>query len=408
MNILLINHYAGSPVLGMEYRPFYLAREWQRLGHKVAIVAASFSHLRSRSPVVNDDITREEVSGITYYWIKTPEYQGNGVRRVFNILTFVCKLFRYASLLEKECNPNVVIASSTYPLDILPARFIAQKVGARLVFEVHDLWPLTPIELGGMSPCHPFIIMLQWAENYAYRHANKTVSLLPKTKEHMIKHGMVENKFAYVPNGIDIKEWNGLDKGADLEQIKTLKQLKNEGRFLVGYVGAHGVANALPTLIKTANLLQDAKVSIVLVGQGPEKPALIDLALEIGANATMFLPPIAKQSVPGVLGLMDILYLGWQAKPIYRFGISPNKIFDYMMSAKPIIHSVTAANDFVSDIGCGISVPAEDHEAVALAMRDLMSLDEEERTAMGLRGRKYVVENHDYRVLARKFLECIE
>ena len=88
MNILLINHYAGSPQHGMEYRPYYLAREWVRAGHRVQIVAASYSHVRSRQPVIADEPVNETIEGIAYRWYPTPSYLGNGVGRVLNIWSF--------------------------------------------------------------------------------------------------------------------------------------------------------------------------------------------------------------------------------------------------------------------------------------------------------------------------------
>lgn len=157
MRLLLVNHYAGSLRHGMEFRPFYLAREWRRMGHEVLIVAASQSHLRSVAPRVPGASTREQIDGVDYLWLRTPAYRGNGVGRVFNIAVFCLLLAARARRLARECRPDVVIASSTYPMDIWPARRIARLAGAKLVHEVHDLWPLSPIELGGMSPRHPFI-----------------------------------------------------------------------------------------------------------------------------------------------------------------------------------------------------------------------------------------------------------
>ena len=175
MNILLINHYAGSPQYGMGYRPYYFAREWGRMGHKVTIVAASFSHLRSKQPKVNGNISEELIDDIQYIWIKTPSYEGNGIRRVQNMLTFVGKLISLSRRLSKKLKPDVVIASSTYPLDIFPAYLVSRFSKAKLIFEVHDLWPLTPIKLGKMSKWHPFIVVLQIAEDFAYKNANKVI-----------------------------------------------------------------------------------------------------------------------------------------------------------------------------------------------------------------------------------------
>ena len=181
MNILLINHYAGSPWHGMEYRPYYLAREWVRAGHRVQIVAASQSHVRSRQPQVSESTTAgpldELIDGIAYRWWPTPAYTGNGVGRVHNIWRFLRQVWGDARRLVDAFKPDVVIASSTYPMDIWVARRIARMARARLVYEVHDLWPASPIELAGMSRWHPFILLCQKAENVACRDADAVVSI---------------------------------------------------------------------------------------------------------------------------------------------------------------------------------------------------------------------------------------
>ena len=135
MNILLINHYAGSDRHGMEYRPYYMAREWTRTGHHVTIVAASYAHLRTSQPAVESSLETETIDGIDYRWVRTPSYQCNGWRRALNIFVFVLRLLRSAGRLARDLRPDAVIASSTYPLDMVPARAIARRSGALLVFE---------------------------------------------------------------------------------------------------------------------------------------------------------------------------------------------------------------------------------------------------------------------------------
>lgn len=406
MNILLINHYAGSVKYGMEYRPYYLSREWVGLGHRVTIVAASQSHVRSRSPDLSGAVTEEMIDGIRYLWLRTPTYRGNGIRRAWNMLSFVRTLGRIGRRLSRECRPDVVIASSTYPLDAIPAARIARLAGARLVHEVHDLWPLSPIELGGMSRRHPFIMLMQWAEDYAYRKADRVVSMLPNAFEYMCGRGMAGHKFAYVPNGIDVAEWQG---GIPLpqEHLQALERLRREGRFVVGYVGAHGLANALPSLLDAAERLASHPVAVVLVGQGPEKEALRRRAEERALSNVVLLPPVPKAAIPTLLPALDALYIGLQRTPLFRFGISPNKLMDYMMAGRPVIQAIEAGNDLVTESGCGITIPPEDPEAAAGAILRLMELTAPERAAMGARGQKYVLAHHDYRVLARRFLEAV-
>ena len=160
MKILLVNHYAGSPDLGMEFRPYYMSIEWIKKGHEVLIVGATYSHLRKNQPQTG----QQKTDGINFLWIKTNTYRGNGLGRIISMFLFVFKLCLRINRLANAFRPDVVIASSTYPLDIYPAHRITRKANAKLVFEVHDLWPLSPLELGGYSKYHPFILAMQWAE----------------------------------------------------------------------------------------------------------------------------------------------------------------------------------------------------------------------------------------------------
>jgi glycosyltransferase involved in cell wall biosynthesis len=391
----------------MEYRPYYLAREWVKSGHQVTIVAASYSHLRLGQPSIDGDVAEEHIDDIRYVWLRTRSYRGNGVRRVWNMATFVRQLRRHEAEVLGTFRPDVVVASSPHPFVIFPARRIARRHDARLVFEVRDLWPLTLIELGGMSARHPFIRLLQWTEDYAYRHADRVVSVLPKADGYMQAHGMAPEKFAYVPNGICVEEWRSVQAPLPEEHAAALGKLKQEGRFVVGYVGQHGLSNSLDSFVAAGPLLAETKAALVLVGQGPQKQQLQAKAAQLGAANVLFLPPVPKQAVPTVLAAMDALFLGWNRQPMYRYGISPNKLMDYLMAAKPVIHAVEAGNDPVAESGAGISCTPEDPVAIAAAVRELAKRTEEQRQVLGQRGFQYVVENHDYAKLARRYMEVI-
>ncbi|MDA8387809.1 MAG: glycosyltransferase family 4 protein [Nitrospiraceae bacterium] len=407
MNILVINHYAGSPRHGMEYRHFYLAREWTRLGHRVCIVAASQSHLHSRKPLVSGMMANEEIEGVRYFWLKTPKYEGNGIGRALNMLGFSLMLTPFKSRIAGRFRPDLVIASCPHPFVIYAASRIARASGAKLLFEVRDLWPLTLTELGGIPPGHPFIVMMQKAEDFAYRVSDAIISLMPKAEGYMTRHGMASGKFAYIPNGIDVTEWDGGEAAGALGHIQALSRLKQEGKIIVGFTGSHGFGNALDTLIEAAASLHSYPVAFALVGHGPEKAKLQCRALDMGLKNVTFLPPVPKASVPKLLEAMDILYIGLKKnKSLHGFGISPNKLIDYMMAGKPVIHAVNAGNDMVSDSGCGITVAPEEPEAAAQAVIKMTGMTTDERNIMGSKGKKYVLANHDYRVLARRFFEA--
>jgi len=403
VNILYVNHYAGTPALGMEYRPYYLAREWVRAGHRVQMVAADHSHVRATQPPAGDCV----LDGIAYRFYATKAYQGNGLGRVRNIAMFLHHLWHDTPRLVREFKPHVVIASSTYPMDIWVARRIARRAGAKLVYEVHDLWPLSPIELAGMSPRHPFARLCQAAEDAAYRDADVVVSMLPKVQGHMAAHGLDLKKLHIVPNGITLDEWQGAAPPLRDDVAQALAAARAAGRKVVGYAGSMGSPNALDTLLDAAALLRDEPLQFVLVGGGHEQARLAQRAAAEGLANVQFLPPIAKAQIPTFLAGVDIAYIGWQRLPIYRFGIAPNKLMDYMMARCAVLHSVEAGNDPVAEAGCGRTVAPESPAAVADGLRGLAALPAAERCAMGERGRAFVLANHTYPVLAQRFIDAI-
>lgn len=404
MNVLYINHYAGSQNLGMEFRPYYLAREWVAAGHKVQIMAGSYSHIRAKEPVTSESgVATEQIDGVDYFWYPTPSYVGNGLGRAKSMLSFIWQLWRRAKQIALDFKPDVVIASSTYPMDIWPAKRIADFAGAQLVYEVHDLWPLSPMELGGMSRWHPFIMWVQWAEDYAYKHADKVVSMLPKTLDYMVSRGMAPEKWAYVPNGVDLAEWQS---SAELpgDVLTVINTMKTRGLPIVGYAGTHGLANALDVLLDAAALLK-GQAQILLVGTGPERERLLKRVATEELDNVVMLSSVPKASIPKLLEQIDIAYIGWHPNPLYRFGISPNKLMDYMMAGKPIVHSVSAGNDPVMELGCGLTVAPSDPAAVAKAVRQLVQLDGQALKKMGSLGKQFVIEHRAYPTLAKQFLK---
>ncbi len=409
MNILLINHYAGSVHHGMEFRPYYMAREWVRSGHRVRIAAASFSHVRARQPRMDAGgaPTRELIDGIEYLWYPTPAYASNGLGRVRNIASFLRQMHRDAGRHAREFAPDVVIASSTYPMDIWVARRIARRAGARLVYEVHDLWPLSPVEIGGMSRRHPFIVLCQAAEDHAYRVADATVSLLPKTGPYMASRGLDLARLHVVGNGVAVEDWeDGDERAVDPAIAAWLAAQRAAGRTVVGFTGSHGVPNALDVLLDAARMMDGEPVAFLLVGDGMEKPRLQRRVADERLNNVGLFAPVPKAQLPALLRRLDIAYIGWRRLPIYRFGIAPNKLMDYMMAGCAVLHSVEAGNDPVQEAGCGISVEPESAAAVVEGVRRLIAAGADERARMGRRGREFILRHHTYGVLARRFLEA--
>jgi glycosyltransferase involved in cell wall biosynthesis len=247
-------------------------------------------------------------------------------------------------------------------------------------------------------------VLCQAAEDAAYRDADVVISMLPKVQGHMAGRGLDLAKLRVVPNGIALDEWQG--EPAPL-RADVAAALDGPGT-VVGYAGSMGEPNALDTLLDAAKRLLGQPFRFVLVGSGHLQARLAQRVAAEGLCNVELLPPIPKAQIPSFLARVHIAYIGWQRVPIYRFGIAPNKLMDYMMARCVVLHSVEAGNDPVAEAGCGLTVAPQSAEAVAAGLHQLAALGPEERRAMGERGRHFVLANHTYPVLAQRFIEALQ
>ena len=322
---------------------------------------------------------------------------------------FVSKLQCHSNKIAKTCNPDLVIASSTYPLDIYPARKIAKLTGAKLSYEVHDLWPMSPMLIGGYSEKHPFIRVMQKAENDCYKYSDKVVSLLWNAEEHMREHGLAKGKFVCVPNGYDPEDWTEEKRNLLLpdEHQKVFKSIK--GKAVVGFAGGYAASGALMTFIETAALLMnDERIHFVLVGKGPEEESLRNKVKTMGLNNVTFLPAVSKNLIPSVISHFDIGYMGGIHSELHRYGTSYNKMTDYMLSGIPIVFAIDEPDSIITKIGCGIQVKAESPVDNSKAILQFVEMIQEDRTRMGQIGKDYAVKNLSWKKLSEDFLKAFE
>lgn len=404
MHLVLVNHYAGSPDHGMEFRPHQIGRHWVAAGHEVTILAGSYSHLRHRNPDVPGAVREERIDGIRYRWLRTPTYTGNGLGRIRSIHAFLRAVDRERRTSLRKQAVDGVIASSTYPFDIDPCRRLAREHGAGLVWEVHDLWPLSPIELGGYSPRHPFIRVTQRAEDRCCRDADRVVSILPRAIDHLRTRGLDPARCVVIPNGAEPVDTSHPDHE---EPGRRIDGHRAAGRFTVAYAGGHGSYHALDLLLRAVARVDPTRIALVLIGDGDEKPALRTLATDLGLRHTDFLDRVDRTSAIAALERADAIYAGLAPHPIYRFGIGLNKLFDGMLAGRPLLGSYTAGNDPIEEADCGIRVPAGDVDGLASGLRRMAGTSAADRDDMGRRGREHVRRHHDYAQLADRFAETV-
>lgn len=402
MNIWIINEYAGTPYHGMTFRHYYLAKELVKFGYKVTIFTSSFSHYKLKQHLeVKNTFTKENIDGIDFVWVKMPSYSApKSFGRIRNWFLFALKLF-FLPFLKLE-KPDTILISSLPLHPILPGKFLANKYKAKLIFEVRDIWPLSAIELGRYSAKNPFIKHLQWLEDFAYKNSDAVVTVLANAYGHMKTRGLSEDKFYYIPNGVSVDD---LSKIEELDK-KTVDQIPKD-KFIVGYAGTLGIANALDSFIEAAKILKDNdSIAFVLVGDGAEKEKLLQLSKN--CSNIFFVGAVKKNQVQSVLKYFDVCYIGLKNDPLFKYGVSPNKLFDYMYSGKPILYAIDSGNfKPISDINAGFNIDSENPQATLDGVLRLYNMSEEERRKMGQNAKKYVVENHDYSCLAKKLIKVI-
>lgn len=407
MVIYYLYHYAGKPSIDGYSRPHSLAKNLTSFGHRTIIFCASDHHLRP-APVDNEALNCISIEdGIEYFILPVRSYKGNGLKRLQNIFDYCRRIKTLNSLIRKGAipKPDIIIASSV-PLFIFPAaRRLTLEIGVPLVFEVRDIWPLSLTEIAGVSRWHPLILWMTLIERNAYRQADAVVSLLPNSFSHMQPLGLSADRFFCIPNGISLEDWSGAPIPLPKQHQAVIDRLLALGKTVVLYSGSHGPPNALEQVLDLKKVLGDADVPyhFVMIGEGISKPKLIARSQEEHCSFIDFLPRVSKRQALAAIQQADVCFIGWQDKPIYRFGISPNKLSEYMYAQKPIVHAVPETNDPVREANAGISVKPFDPYALDAALRTLCAMSAKERDKLGSNGRKYILENLEWSVLASKY-----
>jgi glycosyltransferase involved in cell wall biosynthesis len=412
MNIWYINHYATPPSYGLPGRPYFLATNLAKSGHKVTVICATCHHLRQDPAPLGDQHNCRSYEGVDYYHLPARQYKENDLGRLLNMLDFSRAIKNLSQRTDRKQlpQPDVLIPSCVHPLVFPPSYKLSRKYNAKLIYEVRDIWPLSLVELANVPSKHPIVLWFEWIERRAYRQADAVVSLLPNALEHMAPLGLDKRKFHYIPNGINREEWDTPSAPLTDEHQAVFQQLKEQDKLIVVYAGAHGSPNALDQILDLAKLNEEKKkpYHFVLIGEGIEKEKLMKRAKEEAISFVTFLPKISKQQVITALKLADVCFIGLKNVPAFRFGISPNKLGDYLMAGKPIIYAINAGNDPVREAGVGINAEPYNTEELEDALQRFCAMTQVERNAMGMNGRRYALENLDWEILGRRYADICE
>lgn len=397
--VWILNHYAAEPDGVGGTRHFHLAERLPRHGWEASVIASSVELNSGRQRLDDGESCRVDIArGVRFLWLRVPHYSGNGVGRMLNMFAFSVGALR-RSFTGALPQPDVIVGSSVHPFAAAAGALLARRHRVPFIFEVRDLWPQTLIDLGRISEKSLAARLMRQLERWLCRRAARVIVLLPKASDYYVPLGVPGERVLWIPNGVDLsmfgrQEWMPR-RGSEL--------------FTLMYFGAHGEANGLENVLRAMALLQERNlpVRLRLIGDGPRKPALVSLATDLALSNTEFSPPVPKSRIPGLAAEADAFVFNLVDAPVFRYGISSNKLFDFLAAGRPIVFCCDAANNPVAEAGAGVTVRPGNPAALADAIASLIAVPESERKAMGERGRTHVEENYGFDALAGRFAAAL-
>lgn len=399
-NVWILNHYAQEPGGAGGTRHYSLARHLMTHGWTASVIAASVELNTGRQRLSAGETQRlTDFGGVRFLWVRTPRYEGNGGGRMKNMLAYALRVL-LPSVTRGLPRPDAVMGSSVHPFAAWAGAILARRFRVPFIFEVRDLWPQTLVDMKHLSDRSLATWGLRWLEKWLYRRADRIVVLLPRAADYIVPLGIPAEKIVWIPNGVE------------LDCYPEPKQPLEREVFTLMYFGAHGQANGLDNVLRAMSELRNmpnmAHVHLRLIGDGPLKPSLLNLARELELDNVQFENPVPKQQIPLLASKADAFVFNLIDAPVFRYGISSNKLFDFLAAARPIVFCCDASNNFVEEAGLGVAVPPGDPRALAKAIASLAHLPAETRQAMGCAGRAYVEKRHGFDSLAAKLAATLD
>lgn len=321
------------------------------------------------------------------------------VKRAWLFLKFAARSVGIA--LREEY--DVVFATTTPLTAGIPGIFARWLRRKPFVFEVRDLWPELPREMGVIT--NPLVLgvmaLLEWG---SYRSATRCVGLSPGIVDGIARLGVPRNRIALVPNGCDLNIFSANTNGWRPAEVDPTD-------LMATFTGTHGVANGLDKVLDAAAELKRrgrADIKLVLVGQGKLKSQLQLRADKERLDNVVFHPPVSKTRLAGLMAEADVGMQILANVPAFYYGTSPNKFFDYIASGLPVLNNYPGwLAQMIKDAHCGFAVPPDDPVAFADAL-ELAAADRRELLIMGENARRLAIREFDRRILADRFVSWLE
>ena len=404
MNIWLINHYAVPPKYYPLARQTYFAKYLMAMGHTVTIFAASSVHNSTMNLITDGRKWREEtVDGVHYVYIKCCDYQGSGLKRIYNICGFAWKL---PGVCKRFSKPDAIVATSVPPTSCAMGVHLGRKWGCKTVAEIADLWPESIVAFGIAGPYNPAVIALRRLEKWIYKKADAVVFTMEGAYDYIVEQGwekeIPRSKVHHINNGVDLELFDYNKEHFRVED----PDLDDPNIFKVVYTGSIRRVNNLGLLLDAAKCVKDPRVKLLIWGDGDEREALEQRVRDEKIANVEFKGRVEKKYVPSIVSRSDLNLVHWEQAPLLKYGVSYNKLFDYMAAGRPIFSTVRPGYSIWEKYDCGRDTEDTRSEPLARELEKMAGLPPEELSRLGENARKGA-RDYDFRVLTQKLLNVI-
>ena len=392
MRLLYIHQYFKTPNEPGGTRSYWIAKKLIDKGNEVTIITSS-NKISQNKEIKNID-------GIKVIYIKVPYNQKMNV--FYRLISFVRFMLKSTYEALKVKNIDLVIATST-PLTIgFPALILKKIKKIPYLFEVRDLWPEVPIQMGALK--NKLLVKLAITfEKKIYDNAEHIIALSPGMKDGIIKKNISDSKITVIPNMSKINEFWPREKNTEL--IKKLGLQVNS--FKIIHFGSIGLANGVFTIIETAKLLKNnTEIEIIFIGGGSQETVMKKKCEQYNLKNVFFLGEFPMKTTSEIVNFCDVSIVSFLDLPIL-YTNSPNKLFDSLSAGKPIIvNSAGWTKELVENNGCGLYVNPNNPSDLVEKIHYLKS-NNEILTKMGGESRKLAQNKYDKEILSDKFVEVI-
>lgn len=415
--VWILNHYASVTYSDNGGRHYNFAKYLKRFGHDPVIFCCNAKH-NSNAGVYFDDnsLWHEHIAegiDVPFVFVRGRAYVGNGKQRVLNMVDFYRNVKKTAKEYAKEHGkPDVILASSVHPLTLVAGIQLAKYFGVKCICEVRDLWPESIVAYSSrLKKSNPIIKLLYAGEKWIYKKADALVFTMEGGRDYIIEKGWDTahggpvdlNKVHHINNGVDLEVF---DYNKEHYQIDD-PDLEDPNTFKVVYTGSVRRVNNLGLLLDAAKQVADPKIKFLIWGDGDERAVLEKRKKEESITNVVFKGRVDKKYVPYIVSHADLNFIHGVNSSLMRFGISPNKLFDYFAAGKPVLMDFKANYNPALDYSAGVSCDISEPTVLAEAFERFAQMQPEQYEQFCRNARKAAAA-YDFSSLTSKLIRVIE